>query len=121
LLLGIAETPVAYHIPRTNRVLLDILSQPRGVLNVSRTAFAALFANLGERLDNLHMRSLATAHLASGIRSNACNGRMLGQCTQFKPTPSPTITVRASHNKPECANFLKRWNFGWLRWFHESR
>ncbi|MFT5776232.1 MAG: hypothetical protein ACI9NG_002199 [Hyphomonas sp.] len=47
-----------------NRVLLYVSLQLRGMLNVSRTAFAALFANLRERLDNLDMRALVTAHLA---------------------------------------------------------
>jgi hypothetical protein len=91
------------------------------MLDIPRTAFAALFANLRERLDNLDMRSLATAQLASGICGNARNGRMFGQCMQFKPTPSPTITVRASHYEAERMNLLKRRGSGWLRWFHESR
>tara|TARA_R110002072_G_scaffold9762_12_gene46825 strand:- start:4833 stop:5123 length:291 start_codon:yes stop_codon:yes gene_type:complete len=61
---------------RPERVLLDVPPQPRGVLDVARSTNAALFANLGYRLDNLDMRSLATAHLASGICGNVRNGRM---------------------------------------------
>jgi hypothetical protein len=91
------------------------------MLYIARPADATLVANLRNRLDNLDMRSLAAAHLASGICGNARNGRMLGQCTLFKPTPSPTITVRASHYEAERMNLLKRRGSGWLRWFHESR
>jgi hypothetical protein len=91
------------------------------MLDIPRTAFAALFANLGERLYNLDMRSLATAHLASGICGNARNGRMFRWCMQIQPTSSPTITVRAPHYKSECMDLLKRWDSRWLSWFHESR
>jgi hypothetical protein len=61
---------------RPERVLLDILSQLRGMLDITKAADAALFANLRNRLHDFDMRTLAIAHLASGICGNARNGRM---------------------------------------------
>tara|TARA_R110000803_G_scaffold176711_1_gene239107 strand:- start:9044 stop:9193 length:150 start_codon:yes stop_codon:yes gene_type:complete len=49
------------------------------MLDIARSTNAALFANLRNRLHDFDIRSLATAHLASGICGNARNGRMLGQ------------------------------------------
>jgi hypothetical protein len=102
-------------------VLLYITLQLRSMLGISRTASSALFANLCKRLNHFDMRSLANAHLTSGIRGNAQNRRMYRQCMQIQPTTSSTIAVRTPHYQSECVDFLKRWDSGWLRWFHESR
>jgi hypothetical protein len=52
------------------------------MFDIARSTNAALFANLRNRLNDFHTRSLATARLAPGICGNALNGRTFRQCMQ---------------------------------------
>jgi len=106
---------------RTNRVLLNILPQPRCVLDIALPADAALLANLRNRLNHFHIGSLAAAHLASGIRSDTRNGRMFRQCAQIQPAPFPATLSGTGDNKTKGMDFVKRWDSGWLRRFHDNR